>query len=336
MPTPSLSVVIPVLGRYELLARAIDRLSVQAVEPQSFELVVVSDATEPSPSRIDAAIGRPSFAARHLRAALPGAAAARERGWREAEAPIVLFIDSDLLATRELIGEHLRGHGELPEPEAAVLGRVRWAPGLRVTAFMRWVERRIQFNQHTIRGAEAAWGHFHTANVSLKRELLEQVGGFDVERFPFLYEDTDLAYRLSEHGLRLRFNRRALGDHWHETTLEAYRRRMAAVAPMELRFVRRHPELRPHFHELFSEALRLPPARGRLAPLVRYLPPGLPLLGRRAWLSADHYFRQQLAPAFLEGWEAALRAEAAADQPSPSAPLDRSSSPGGRASSGPK
>src|SRR5436190_1919956 len=111
---PRLSVVIPVLGRYEKLSRAIERLERQNAAPGDFELVVAADATEPDLERIDAAIGQRPFATRRLRAPVAGAASARDLGWQEARAPIVLFLDSDVLAAPELVAEHLRWHQDHP------------------------------------------------------------------------------------------------------------------------------------------------------------------------------------------------------------------------------
>jgi GT2 family glycosyltransferase len=304
MMRPRLSVVIPVLDRYEQLARALDRLRRQDYRGP-LEVFVVSDAAEPRPDRITELVCDLPFQCRHLRASVPGAASARDTGWRAADSDLVVFLDGDVLASRSLLREHLEWHESHPDAEIAVLGPVRWADELRVSAFMRWVERGVQFNYHTIRGTEAGWGHFVTTNVSTKRALLERVGGFDFREFPFLYEDVDLAYRMHKVGLRVLFNRKALGEHLHQVTVEGYRRRMAKVAPAELRFVTRHPEVPPFFFNLFSEAAKAPPARGWLGRRLNLIPESIPWLKERAWRSADSYFRQQLAPPFLEAWREA-------------------------------
>jgi GT2 family glycosyltransferase len=299
-----ISIVIPVLGRYGELERVLDRLDHQRCEPDSFEVLVVCDAAEPHPQRVSAAIGSRGYAIRQLRGPQPGAAWARDVGWSQASAALVLFLDSDVLPEARLVEQHLEWHHRSPQPEVAVLGRVRWARGLPVTAFMRWIERGIQFDFDRIDGTEAGWERLYTANVSVKREMLEVVGGFEAERFPFHYEDLDLAYRMHEKGLRLLYNRAAVGEHLHAVTLESYRRRMAEIAPVERRFVHTHPEVKPYFYELFRRADGLPTARGRSARLVRWVPPDLPWLGPLVWRSADHYFAQRLAPAFLSAWDA--------------------------------
>jgi hypothetical protein len=215
----------------------------------------------------------------------------------------VLFLDSDVLAEPRLVREHLEWHRREPEPEVAVLGRLRWADELRVTAFMRWIERGVQFDFDAIAGTDAGWGRFYTANASVKRELLERVGGFDPERFPFHYEDLELAYRMHEHGLRLLYNRDACAEHLHAVTLDSYRRRMAEVAPLERRFVAAHPDVPPYFHDRFRRAASRSPARCALAPLVRWVSPETPWIGPRAWRSADHLYEGELAPEFLAAWD---------------------------------
>ena len=282
---PRLSVVIPTLGRRrEALARVVRAL------PDDVELIVAADAAAADVS------------AETCRGARPGAAAARNAGWRAASTELILFLDDDVVPTAGLVDAHLARHGAR---EIAVLGHVRWAPELKVTPFMRWLERGPQFHFASIAGDEAGWGHFYTANVSIRREALEAVGGFDEEEFPFHYEDLDLARRLRDGpGLRLVYARDAVADHLHAVTLEEYAGRVAAIAPAERRFVARYPDVEPYFERLFREAAAIPAGRGwgaRLAPIV---PGRTPFLGPAVERRASLWYRQRLAPAFLEAWDA--------------------------------
>src|SRR3954452_8154751 len=197
-----ISVVIPTLGRPGLLARVLDRLDAQT--ERDFEVIVVADAAERALGEVDRAVaGR----ARRLQAARPGASAARNAGWRAAGAPLLLFLDDDILPAPGLVAEHVEWHRRRPEPEVGVLGHVRWADELEVTPFMRWLEHGIQFDYPGIQGTDAGWARFYTANASVKRELVEQAGGFEEQRLPFGYEDLDLALRMRDLGFRLLYNR---------------------------------------------------------------------------------------------------------------------------------
>jgi GT2 family glycosyltransferase len=302
-----ISIVIPTLGRHELLRRVLDRLDRQTAPDGSFELVVAADAKEERLDLLEEAAAGRGYPARVVHAPRPGASSARNAGWRAASAPLVLFVDDDILPEPPLVAEHLDWHERNPGDEVGVLGHVRWADELEVTPFMRWLENGIQFDYPNIEGIEAGWGRFYTANASVKRALIERVGGFEEERLPFGYEDLDLALRMHEHGFRLLYNRAAVAEHVHPMDVEFWKRRVARIAISERQFAAMHPGFEPYFHAMFSRAAAAPPARGRGARLARFVPRSVPFVGPRVWGSADQMFRQALAGPFLEAWEAAGR-----------------------------
>ena len=309
--------VIPTLGRRDRLARTLHALEEQTVAPSSFEVIVVSDPSgEETADTPELVSDGHSFRSQHFVASSAGASAARNAGWKSASAPIVLFLGDDILASPQLLEAHLEWHRQLGGPHVGVLGRVQWASEITTTPFMRWLEHGVQFDYPSIRGDAASWFNFYTANISLPRVALERVGGFDHLRFPFLYEDLDLGYRLHRLGFRLLYNRRARGEHLHPTTISEWRGRMAAVATSERRWVSLNPEMPAYFHDKFVEAQRQPEARGRGRSLIRWIPPSFPLVGRKAWRSAEVFYLQQLAPAFLGSW-ASDDVHAQADTPRP-------------------
>jgi GT2 family glycosyltransferase len=301
---PELSVVIPTVGR-STLSRTLDSLAGQDAPLDRFEVLIVADAAWPAARDVEASIGALPYRARVLTAPAPGAAAARNAGLSFARA-LVLFLDDDVLPGPRLVSQHLEWHRRCPATQVGVLGRIRWARELRVTPFMRWLEHGIQFDYSRIQGIEAGWGRFYTANVSVKRELLARVGGFDQRRLPFGYEDLDLAYRMSRIGFRLLYNRRAVAEHLHPMDLEFWRARVRRIAIAERQFTRLHPELDPYFHRLFSDAAAQPPGRGRGTRLAALVPRRTPWIGPRVWASADLGFRQALAPDFLDAWSGPL------------------------------
>lgn len=297
----SLSVVIPTLGQTPTLNRVIGGLE-QQPRANQIEVIVCVD-----PAGADPELAAPSgaFPMTVLHAERPGASAARNQGWRAANAPLVLFLDDDIVPDPQLVAEHLAWHEASPAPEVGVLGLVKWSPEITVTPFMRWLEMGIQFDYERISGVDAGWEHFYSCNVSVSRHLLEKVGGFDEERFPFGYEDLDLGLRLAGHGFKLLLNRAAVGHHLKTETLQTWRRKLPRIAASERQFVAAYPDIRPYFYDLFSGAAAEPVARGRAARLARFVSPTVPRLGQRVWDSYNRMCLQALAPDFLDAWDKA-------------------------------
>ena len=99
------------------LTRCLDSLAAQTVPTSGFEVLVVDDSGEgatacldlPLPVRICRNVGR-------------GASAARNLGAREARAPFVLFLDSDIVAEPDLLERHLARHRAAADSAIAVIG----------------------------------------------------------------------------------------------------------------------------------------------------------------------------------------------------------------------
>jgi len=334
-----LSVVISTLGMYESLERVLAGYERQEADRDAFEVIVAVDRADPEPETVDRLLeGRP-FPTSRVTGRIPGLSANRNVGWRAAATPLVLFTDNDTIPAPNLVSEHLAWHRDNPGEEVAVLGHVRWAPELRSTTFMRWLDRGIQFDYLNIEGVEAGWGRFYGANVSVKRALLQRVGDFEEERLPYGYEDLEWARRASDEGLRVLYDRDAVVDHLRPMTLEFWQRRARRVAVSELQFVRMHPDVPPYFHRLFSRAAAQPRARGRGRYVAAAVPRWVPWLGPKAWTSVDLYFKQQIAPHFLAAWSEAAAAGPAEGPVQPDvSERDASASPAGssgaRSSSG--
>lgn len=305
--------VLSTFGNHAVLRRVLDGYDLQDAPGGAFEMVVVADMNEPELAAVDAAIGERPFPVRRVIGRRPGLSANRNTGWREARAPIILFADNDTIPVPALVSEHLDWHRRYPEPNVAVAGHVRWATELKVTPFMEWLDLGMQFDFQSIVGDEASWAHLYGANSSIKRTFIEQVGDWDEINLPYLYDDLDWNLRARDHGLRVMYNRAAIVDHLrHDATVEFWKRKMTRLAQTERRFCALHPDIPPWFHDKFAEAAALPAARGRGAALLRFLPRALrtpagrqlPWLGPKAWSAADLWWRQQLAPHFLEAWDA--------------------------------
>lgn len=187
------SVVVPTHGRPELLRECLRHLARQDVGHDAYEIVVVDDGS-PEPAHAGNAEVVQRVSRSHPRLAIHylwtarnrGPAAARNRGWRKAAAPVIAFTDDDTRPARDWLRKGLAAL----EGREAVAGRIVVPLSEPPTDYER-----------DAAGLERA--SFVTANALVRRPMLEAVGGFD-ERYRIAWrEDADLEFALIERGARI-------------------------------------------------------------------------------------------------------------------------------------
>ena len=235
----SLSVIIPTYNREKVLALALDGYLAQSSPELIHELLVIDDGSTDSTEAVVGDFSRQAaFPIRYLRQSNKGPAAARNLGIREALSDLILFTDSDVIPKSDLVQQHIQLHQRNPEMGAAVLGHLSWAPAVAATPFMRWYGEEKLFTFGQLRNKRQADFHaFYTCNLSVKTEFLRTCGQFDEEFKSAAYEDTELGYRLSKHGLQLLYNSSAIAYHHQFFSFQdACRKTQANAAATQLFF----------------------------------------------------------------------------------------------------
>jgi GT2 family glycosyltransferase len=153
---------------------------------------------------------------------------ARNVGWRSASADLVAFVDDDCVASPWWLGALVARAGE---GDVVVQGRVE--PAGAMEPFSRSLE---------VRDGPGPW--FQTANVLYPRSVLQAVGGFDEEAFPYVGEDTDLAWRAREAGASFVFAPDAVVRHDVARLGPVGALRFAFRWRDSVLLFKRHPELR--------------------------------------------------------------------------------------------
>ena len=181
----ALSVVVPTWGRLDQLDSCLDALTRQTLAPERYEIIVVDD--EPDHNTLHLVSG---WRARKIErgprliylanAGQHGAAAARNRGWRVARAPIIAFTDDAAIPAPDWLEKALE---QFSTGIDALCGKISMPLAATPTEYQRQALRK----QHA---------EFACANFFSRRELLEAEGGFD-ERFADAdCSETDLHFRL--------------------------------------------------------------------------------------------------------------------------------------------
>src|SRR5579863_513673 len=135
----ALSVVIPTYNRCEILREAISAYLVQTALNDIAEILVVDDGSTDSTGEVVASFSKTSTVPiRYLRQENKGPAAARNVGIREVSSELLLFSDDDMIATPNLVAEHLEWHRKCSDWSIAILGQAVWSPKVRPTPFMQW------------------------------------------------------------------------------------------------------------------------------------------------------------------------------------------------------
>jgi GT2 family glycosyltransferase len=227
--TIEVSVVVPTRGRLDLLDRSLDALTRQDYPASAYEVIVVDD--EPSRNTLQLLAG---WRARTLdrgprlvyvaNDGAHGPAAARNRGWRNARAPIIAFTDDD---TVPATGWLTHAMAAFDADTDVLCGRVETpAP------------RRTDAGDESDDASE-----FVAANCFCRRRVLETLDGFD-ERFRHGWrEDNDFHFRLLKMDARIGCAPAAVVVHpvrpapWGASLLQLHRISFDAL------LYKKHPEL---------------------------------------------------------------------------------------------
>jgi glycosyltransferase involved in cell wall biosynthesis len=236
-----LTVIIPTFNREDVLRKALEAYRVQSRPELVRELIVVDDgSTDGTQEVVKIFQTRAPFQVRYLRQENKGPAAARNLGIRNTSSELLLFTDSDIIPSLTLVEEHVKWHVENPSGNVSVLGYVTWSPELNPTPFMRWYgENGALFAFRRLRHhSQITTDCFYTCNLSLKASFLRRVGGFDEEFESAAWEDIELGYRLQKAGMRLFYDREAVGYHhqafsFAEACLKARRNKSARQVFMQ-------------------------------------------------------------------------------------------------------
>jgi GT2 family glycosyltransferase len=231
---PHLSVVIPTYNHARILRHTLAHLTAQTLDPDTYEIVVADDGSTDDTPAVAAAAASGRVRVRGIRLdANRGRSAARNAGIRAAAAPLIVFVDSDILVRPDFLQRHIEMQRSAGRP-AVGRGPVATIPSPEIP------ER-----TPLLRTSPA---YLSTANASVPRAVLLDAGLFDEGFQGYGWEDFDLGLRLKARGIPRIYSRAAVAYHIEAPlTFEAFPRMLAKEeerARMALYFQQKHPGIR--------------------------------------------------------------------------------------------
>jgi glycosyltransferase involved in cell wall biosynthesis len=192
---PDASVVVPTHNRRDLIRRCLDSLEKQTHDLEAFEVVVIDDGSTDGTAEMLERLETP-LRLRVLQLGAVGQSAARNAAIEASNGPICILLDDDVIASPELVAEHLAAHranGRIAGIGALAQERFEGRDWF-VDAFARGWARHYARLDHE----PARWPDCYGGNFSVSREGLLEVGGFATDLA--VSKDIEIGFRLEEHG----------------------------------------------------------------------------------------------------------------------------------------
>jgi len=172
-----------------------------------------------------------------------GRAAARNAGIRVAQGHLVVFLDDDMEPVPGFLVAHRDAHP--PGSRRAVVGPVPIPEDVFSPPIVDY--RRSGMNALLDRlaqpGYQLGFRDVYTGNLSLPRDALHQVGGFDETFKLYGHEDYELALRLIKAGVELSYSPKAVAHQRYEKDFAGLARDCEARGHTAVLFARKHPDV---------------------------------------------------------------------------------------------
>lgn len=233
------SIVVPTYNRLRELQIVLPSLTGQDLSGDRYEVLICDSNSTDGTAEYVGALAAQGANVRHIAGPFSGRAMARNAGIAAARGDIILFNDSDIIASPDLLATHLQRHRG--EQHIAAVGCEVQVKSLDDYADKRdHPERRYPL--HPPSRKRLSWLYFLTGNASVRREDLMRVGGFDESFTGYGHEDLELGYRLQKAGVTIVYEPRAVNYHWQDIAHEDQIEKMKLAGRSTVRFYRKHPD----------------------------------------------------------------------------------------------
>ena len=207
-----ISVIIPTYNRLFSLKDTIKSLEAQSLDVGEFEVIVVDDGSNDRTYEwLSEYRGRLDLkCVRHP--TNRGTATTRNDGIRTAKGDVIVFLDDDMMADRDLLSVYLNAH---QVEDGVFIGNVIYKKNARERALLQYLSTR------GVHKGKKDFTCFITQNASVKKKDAIDAGLFD-DSIPCFFqgEDIEFAYKLSLLNKRFVYIKEAVAFHSHTVNLQ--------------------------------------------------------------------------------------------------------------------
>lgn len=231
MQNTKVSVIVPAYNSAKTLPLTIEALINQSYPADSLEIIVVDDgSTDDTREKVKA------YPVKYIYQKNAGPAAARNSGWRASTAEMICFTDADCIPEKDWVRKLVQSYN------APAIGAVggSYAIANKQNLLAACIYQEIVLRHLKMPRYPRALGSY---NLSVKKKVLVETGGFNEAFQMASAEDNDLSYKIRKIGYLLAFDKDILVSHFHPENLKRYLKSQFWHGFWRVKLYKEHPNM---------------------------------------------------------------------------------------------
>ncbi len=225
------SIVIPLYNSASTINKTIEACLKQELPGIDVEIIVIDDGSTDGGAEV-----AERFPVKVIRQPNSGPAAARNKGWKAANGGIVFFTDSDCIPRKDWIAKLMEGYESAEVGGAGGTYDIMNKNNFLASSIHEEIVIRHRKQPKTV-------NYLGAFNLSYRKAVLEEVGGFNEDYKRASGEDNDLAYRVTKRGYKLSFVKDSAVAHYHPDRLFSYLKQQFWHGCWRMKIYKDHPDM---------------------------------------------------------------------------------------------
>ena len=216
-----LSVIIPTYNRSQLISDCLYSISKQLLPYSQFEVIVVDDCSNDDTWNLLNTLEFPFKYKFERNKKNSGRAKTRNRALELVSGDVILMLDDDIYCDQNLFINHLKLH-KSSNKALIVAGSILNNKSIKNTIWNKYISNHHEWAyEEMLRNKEnLSPNFFKTANVSVHKKIVDNIGGFNESFTNYGCEDTYFGYLAVEAGYEIIFESNAIGYHYHDENFD--------------------------------------------------------------------------------------------------------------------